>query len=974
MDSALFELSAVADHWARWCVSSLLGTTLVLSVVAAVWWIALRHRSPQLLYLLFFVVLLKPYTPFTVVLPNAIASRVPSAFHSSSISSVTRPSAFDRSASVSNLKEPMDTSAEVVAPDGSNSGVVPDSNLAGIETDIIIGQQPPREIVVAPQSQRSQVTVGAEKSPLVLSRWLIPFLVYCALLALMMIRFLVNQVRFHRMVNRAKSVSPEDLPLDMIEACRRSGIKTIPRLVEMETGSPAVWGVLRPTLILPRRLIGELSGDSLRWAVMHELAHLKRRDIVFHGLQKILTLVQFWNPAIWIASTLINRFREQACDDMALVWCDRQSVSAGEAFMHVVRSTNGQTSGRASTRRLMAEPLGVFSSGSKRACADRLTRLLDTERPLREKVGVVALLSVLTAAVVLLPTLRSVEAAEQKAAEQNAAEQNAPDDKPVSVDSKTSKTPDPFVAAQEVGEFELNIVGPKDEPVANADVEIRPKFDEPWQLLAGTFKRNHQYGTVTTADAEGRLKVKLPKEKKYGLDFSIMAPGYGLFWAQWRTGDQSEVMPAKYVAHLDAGQSVGGIVVDDDGKPVAGASVHPFIRYKMRETDESELSTGWSAKTDDKGHWRCDFVPQSYDKLTVEIVHSDYEPTHLRLPLPKYRLLPGQEPSQRITINRGITLTGKVTDAAGQPIKDANVRAVFVNETRSVKTDAEGNYRMPGCPEGSNAVTVTAKSFAPEQQEILFQRPLAPVNFKLGPGNTVRVRVVDKNGNPQKKARIFFRTWRKDSYGQGLGMVHAYTDENGIWEWNEAPADSFVADICPVGGVTVGDQLLKAREEEYVFNTIRQLVISGTVLDAATKQPIESFRVVPGLVWKNESEAFWTRRDSFDSRDGKFRLTQDRMDARHAVRIEAAGYRPAASRFINIDEGDVSLGFELQAASPVNVNVVRPDGTPAVGAEAAVGIAGSQIGVQNGDFSSTFAQRVKADSGGTLTFPPDPAP
>lgn len=957
MDTTLAQLSTIADQWASWCASSLLGTSLVLAIVSAFWWIGRGRRSPHFLCLLFFLVMLKPYAPVSIAVPNAIASRLPIAFENTQRVSDPPPLA---ALSVNETERPVQNDpqdASLVAPPISNRvAVIAESvdKSHAIDAD-------------ATAMGITQDTVARDSSQLTWSRWLIPFAVYCIVLFGLLLRFIVNQIRFHVIVQHAKSINADRLPFDMSDACCRAGLKQIPRIVELKTASPAVWGLIRPTLILPRGLVGELSEDSLCWAVMHELAHLKRRDIIFHGVQKMLTLVQFWNPAVWIASSMINRFREQACDDMALVWCDRQSVSAGEAFMHVVRTTNDRAADGDSPRRLMAGSLGVFSSGSKQACAIRLNRLLDSDRPLREKMSAIAFLSLIIAAAILLPKLHSADAAPQvdQTTETNPTEASDP---------ATPADQEKFVAADGVGEFELVIVGPKNEPVPNAEVEIRPKQKETWELLAGKFKRNHQYGTVTTADAAGRLRVKLPTDNKRGLQFSIKAPGYGLFWAQWRAGEQSEVMPAKYVAHLDAGQSVGGVVVDDDGQPVAGARVHPSIEYKKRETDESQLSTGWSVKTDDKGLWQCDFVPESYDQLSVEVVHKEYVPTRLGLPLPKYRLNSGEPPTQPLTIDRGITLTGKVTDNADRPIQNANVRVVFVNETRSVKTDADGMYRIPGCAEGSEAVTVTAKTFAPEQKVVDFRKQLAPVDFQLNVGNTIRVRVVDNDGNPEKKARIFFRNWRQDSYGKGLGMVHAYTDENGIWEWNEAPADSFVADVCPVGGVTIGNQLLRAREEEYVFKAISQLMITGNVVDAVTKNPIESFRVIPGLVWQNANEVFWTRRDSFDARDGQFRLTEDRMDARHAIRIEAAGYRPAVSRFIKIDEGDVSLNFELQTATPVNARILRPDGTPAVGAEAAIGISGTQIGVNNGEFSGTFAQLVQANSSGSLTFAPDTAP
>ncbi len=170
----------------------------------------------------------------------------------------------------------------------------------------------------------------------------------------------------------------------------------------MPVRSPAVWGIIRPTLILPVDFASQLSPRSLRWALMHELAHLRRYDLLLHAIQRVLLMLQFWNPVAWIASYFVSQYRERACDDMALAWTDGDAVSAGEAFMYVVKmATDQRTLARAPTS------LGVISSGGKRACKQRLKRLLDTDRPIRERVGPVALLFLLVVAVCVLPQHRT---------------------------------------------------------------------------------------------------------------------------------------------------------------------------------------------------------------------------------------------------------------------------------------------------------------------------------------------------------------------------------------------------------------------------------------------------------------------------------------------------------------------------------------------------------------------------------------
>jgi hypothetical protein len=89
------------------------------------------------------------------------------------------------------------------------------------------------------------------------------------------------------------------------------------------------------------------------------------------------------------------------------------------------------------------------------------------------------------------------------------------------------------------------------------------------------------------------------------------------------------------------------------------------------------------------------------------------------------------------------------------------------------------------------------------------------------------------------------------------------------------------------------------------------------------------------------------------------------------VRVEADGYQRAQSREIKSDEGNVTIDFELEPGENVNVTVMAPNGAPAAGAKAALGVAGSQINVDNGaiDDGSTYATRLEIGETGQLSFP-----
>jgi protocatechuate 3,4-dioxygenase beta subunit len=362
-----------------------------------------------------------------------------------------------------------------------------------------------------------------------------------------------------------------------------------------------------------------------------------------------------------------------------------------------------------------------------------------------------------------------------------------------------------LLSGDQADSFELIVVGPHGERVPRAGVEVRSPYKK-WQVKVGEVVRGGTYGVFMQADEQGRLVLVLPQEKIGFLNLSIEAPGYGLFWAAWSFSQKSEKLPQSYTAHLDGGQSFGGIVVDSEGNPVTGAQVHPSIEYKKRDGDLRQLGSGKTFKSDAEGRWRVDTVPATEEGVRVQITHPDFMPTSLSLDIPAYGLKLDEIPSRHMVLERGQTVAGVVSDLAGRPIAGAIVRARIQNETLEASADAAGCYALKNCQMGATELVVTAQGFAPDLKQVDIGESTPAVDFRLELGRTIRVRVTDRDGNPLSGARIFFQNWRGKSHDDELGMVHAYTGEGGVWLWENAPADAVTVDICPPNAMQVPDQ------------------------------------------------------------------------------------------------------------------------------------------------------------------------
>ena len=120
---------------------------------------------------------------------------------------------------------------------------------------------------------------------------------------------------FRRRVREGHLIDDAGLLAELTACAAALGLRRRVRLVETDAvASPALTGLFRPTILLPPGLVGSLSTEERQCVFLHELAHVRRHDLVTDSLCGILQLVHWFNPVVLLVAARLRTTREAACD------------------------------------------------------------------------------------------------------------------------------------------------------------------------------------------------------------------------------------------------------------------------------------------------------------------------------------------------------------------------------------------------------------------------------------------------------------------------------------------------------------------------------------------------------------------------------------------------------------------------------------------------------------------------------------
>ena len=151
-----------------------------------------------------------------------------------------------------------------------------------------------------------------ENMPLIVMIWLMGMLIS-------MLRFLGGYALVRRYRTHRVKETSDDWQRRFRMLVRQVRVNKSVRLLESALVKvPMAIGYLKPVVLVPLGAFSAVPPEQMEAILVHELAHIYRRDYLVNMLQSLLEAIFFYHPVVWWLSGNIRNERENICDDIAI--------------------------------------------------------------------------------------------------------------------------------------------------------------------------------------------------------------------------------------------------------------------------------------------------------------------------------------------------------------------------------------------------------------------------------------------------------------------------------------------------------------------------------------------------------------------------------------------------------------------------------------------------------------------------------
>ena len=298
--------------------------------------------------------------------------------------------------------------------------------------------------------------------------------------------------------------------------------------------------------------------------------------------------------------------------------------------------------------------------------------------------------------------------------------------------------------------------------------------------------------------------------------------------------------------------TIEGTVLTPDGQPAARARV--FTNWGVRKTWSRLVRTETTTGDDGSFILQIDFEGEItfYGRVGAVKPGFGLGSQHVRLDSDKELIIRlDSDEKLIIRLNSEKVARGTVRNADGEPLPGATVGLerlrgpgswLFVNGLMHTTTDAQGSFVFRGLPEGKRlTLTVSAPGYAQQAPNYELDERIDDLQIVLHRASVISG-TVQREGQPVAGLKVWCH--------QPRGLFHAdtVTGEQGHYRLGRLPQG--VYSVClnaPDGWTAVAHEMVELAAgqslEDVDFQLVRGGLVTGTVTDAETGQPLVGIRM-----------------------------------------------------------------------------------------------------------------------------------
>lgn len=787
------------DHVVLWATSVLLQVTVVALFAFSL--AALLKRNPSVRHWVLcgslFLVLVSPALALTLQLAGGFAWTVPPAPPVAVLDAETSP-----------LPAPAKPSPDVSVPTVSSLPASPPPAPAPAE---VVSVEPVASvpIVASPMPADPIVKpVRAWRPPSIASvlRTVMPplMLVWCFGSVFLLMRLLASYWRLAGLLGSASSNNNHELAHLFRRVGRALGVSEMPALlVSRELTGPVSAGWRQPCVILPEQMVERASTAQLHDVLVHEVAHIVRRDQLVVFFQNLAAALFWIHPLTTSLNRRLAQAREEVCDNYVLEVTDAPAY--GRTLLGLAQLIQQQPQ--------PAGVVGLFTASWR--LERRVAGLLDERRSRRVYLTHRgrSLVAVAIIAMVAVAALGTVAPSASDSQEQDAG-------------SSPAGVAD---TAEEVNIRGL-VVDEDGRPIDGADVH----------LLQGSFLRpgGVRERVLTRTSRSGGFAATYTPDAFLGATTGhllVTAEGYGVNWMPLAEVVKS---PELVLALPRDRKPIEGQILDLEGNPVVGAEVTVAqVRLLDGENLDRFVAVAKAGQGDNFRFDRYLFEPQHFEpQLTdsegrfrlsgigperlVELRVKSDAIQHVRLRVmtrDSEPIAPAREVATALRrppvfgasfsylVPPSRPIGGRVVDSeTRQPLAGINVGSL--GSASSSTTDAEGRFELLGCAKADSYRLLAHPTGDQPYLAASMRVPDEPglekleIEFEMFRGVLVTGRVTDEStGGPVGAEATYFPVFPNDHVVRGVGGMQA--DAVGAFSTGHSQRDgSFKVVVLPGPG------------------------------------------------------------------------------------------------------------------------------------------------------------------------------